>query len=226
MIPLRDSTRASTVPIVAYTLIAACTAIFLYTTGLTDDARAAFYTTYGAVPKVVFSGSWPRAGLGLLTFNFLHGSWLHLLGNMLYLWIFADNVEDAMGHGRFVVFYLLTGALAGAAHMWTQSGSGVPLVGASGAIAGVLGAYLVLYPRASILSLVFLGWFIRLVELPAMLVLTLWFVLQLAQGFVSLATPGVQTVAFWAHVGGFVAGLLLIRLFVARTPSRLPRLLL
>ncbi len=216
MIPLRDSTRSSSVPIVAYVLIAACTAIFLYTQGLTDDARAALYTTYGAIPNVVLRGAWPQAGLGLLTYNFLHGSWFHLLGNMLYLWIFADNVEDAMGHARFVVFYLLTGALAGLVHIGLQPGSGVPLVGASGAIAGVLGAYLLLYPRASILSLVFLGWFVRLVELPAMLVLSLWFLLQLAQGFVSLAAPGVETVAFWAHVGGFVAGLVLVRLFVAR----------
>jgi membrane associated rhomboid family serine protease len=216
VIPLRDSTRSSSVPVVAYTLIAACTAVFLYTQGMSEETRAAFYTIYGAVPRVVLGGPWPRAGLGLLTYNFLHGSWLHLLGNMLYLWIFADNVEDAMGSGRFIVFYLASGALAALVHIWTQTGSDVPLVGASGAIAGVLGAYLLLYPRARILSVVFFGWFIRLMELPAVLVLSLWFLLQVVEGLWSLAAPGVVTVAFWAHVGGFIVGLALVRPFAAR----------
>lgn len=215
MIPLRDSTRSASVPVVAYAIIAACTAVFAYTSGMGEEARAAFYTTYGAIPQAVLGGPWPRAGLGLLTYNFLHGSWPHLLGNMLYLWIFADNVEDAMGHGRFVVFYLASGAIAALVHIWTQTGSDVPLVGASGAIAGVLGAYLLLYPGARILSLVFLGWFIRLVELPAVLVLSLWFLLQVVEGLWSLAAPGVVTVAFWAHVGGFIAGLVLVRPFAA-----------
>jgi membrane associated rhomboid family serine protease len=217
MIPLRDSTRSASIPVVAYAIIAVCTTVFVYTLGLTEDARAAFYTAYGAIPQVVLAGPWPRAAMGLLTYNFLHGSWLHLLGNMLYLWIFADNVEDAMGHGRFIVFYLVSGALAALVHIWTQTGSDVPLVGASGAIAGVLGAYLLLYPGARILSLVFLGWFVRLVELPAVFVLSLWFILQVAEGVLALAAPGVVTVAFWAHVGGFVAGFLLVRPFVARS---------
>ena len=216
MIPLRDSTRSSSVPIVSYTLIAACTAVFLYTQAMSDEARATFYMTYGAIPRVVVGGPWPQAGLGLLTYNFLHGSWLHLLGNMLYLWIFGDNIEDAMGRGRFVVFYLLSGVIAALVHILAQRASEVPLVGASGAIAGVLGAYLVLYPRARVLSLVFLGWFIRVIELPAMLVLSLWFILQVAEGLWSLASPDVLTVAFWAHVGGFIAGAALVRPFVLR----------
>ena len=216
MIPLRDSTRSSSVPIVAYTLIAACTAVFLYAQGMTEETRAAFYAAYGAIPRVVLAGPWPQAGLGLLTYNFLHGSWFHLLGNMLYLWIFGDNIEDAMGRGRFIVFYFLSGALAALVHIVTQTGSDVPLVGASGAIAGVLGAYLLLYPRARILSLVFLGWFVRLMELPAMLVLSLWFLLQVVEGLWSLAQPGVVTVAFWAHVGGFIAGVALVRPFTTR----------
>ncbi len=216
MIPLRDSTRSSSVPIVAYTLIAACTAVFLYTQGMTEETRAVFYATYGAIPRVVLGGPWPRAAVGLLTYNFLHGSWLHLLGNMLYLWIFGDNVEDAMGRGRFIVFYFLSGALAALVHIVTQTGSDVPLVGASGAIAGVLGAYLLLYPGARILSVVFFGWFIRLMELPAVLVLSLWFLLQVVEGLWSLAAPGVVTVAFWAHVGGFIAGVVLVRPFTAR----------
>jgi membrane associated rhomboid family serine protease len=147
---------------------------------------------------------------------FLHGSWMHLGGNMLYLWVFGDNVEDAMGHAGFLVFYLLTGTLAGLAHVVTHAASSTPLVGASGAIAGVLGAYFVLYPRARILSLVFVVFLIRLVELPASLVLLLWFVLQVFQGVAALAAPHVETVAWWAHVGGFVAGAVLVPLFVRR----------
>jgi membrane associated rhomboid family serine protease len=144
---------------------------------------------------------------------FLHGSWMHLGSNMLYLWVFGDNIEDAMGHLPFLVFYLLVGVLAGLAHIVTHGASDVPLVGASGAIAGVLGAYLILYPRARILSVVFIVFLIRLVELPASIVLGLWFVLQVFQGLAALAAPSVATVAWWAHIGGFAAGALLVRLF-------------
>jgi membrane associated rhomboid family serine protease len=152
---------------------------------------------------------------------FLHGSWLHLGGNMLYLWVFGDNIEDAMGHGRFVVFYLLTGVIAAIAHILIQPLSTAPLVGASGAIAGVLGAYLVLYPRARIQSLLILGWFWRVAELPAVLVLSVWFLLELAQATFSLGTPAVASIAFWAHVGGFAAGAILIRVFtVGRSTTR------
>ena len=217
MIPLRDSNRSSTVPIVAYSIIAACVAVFLYTESLgSDEAQMAFYLAYGAIPRLITQGAWPTAFIGLFTSMFLHGSWLHLGGNMLYLWIFADNVEDAMGHGRFVVFYLLTGVIAALTHVLTQPASQVPLVGASGAIAGVLGAYLVLYPRARVLSAVVLGIFVRLVELPAVLVLGMWFLLQLLQGVWVLGASDVATVAFWAHIGGFIAGAVLVRVFARR----------
>jgi membrane associated rhomboid family serine protease len=220
MLPLRDLNPSRSTPVAVYALIATCVAVFLYTVGLESEAaRTAFFLRYGAVPAEVTAG---LAGApGLLTSMFLHGSWMHLGGNMLYLWVFGDNVEDAMGHGRFLVFYLLSGVLAGLTHVATQPTSPVPLVGASGAIAAVLGAYLVLYPRASILSLVVLGVFIRFVELPALLVLSLWFLLQLVQGMAALGAPGVTTVAWWAHIGGFVVGVALVGLFARR--RRTPR---
>ncbi|OFX35041.1 MAG: hypothetical protein A2Z07_11680 [Armatimonadetes bacterium RBG_16_67_12] len=218
MIPLRDSIRSRSTPVVTLALIAACVAAFLYVQGFGSPAElTAFYEAYGAVPRVITTGPWPQAGVGLLTSMFLHGSWAHLGGNMLYLWVFGDNVEDGMGHGRFLLFYLLTGALAVLAHVVTQPASAVPLVGASGAIAGVLGAYVMLHPRSGILSLVLIPpFFVRLVELPAVVVLSLWFVLQLAQGVMVLGTPGVATVAWWAHIGGFAAGALLVGFFAAR----------
>ncbi len=217
MIPLRDSTRSRSSPIIVYLIIAACVAAFLYTEGLgSDRARMVFFAIYGAIPRAITQGPWPAAWLGLLTSMFLHGGWLHLGGNMLYLWVFGDNVEDAMGHGRFVVFYLLTGVVAALVHVATQPASAVPLIGASGAIAGVLGAYLVLYPGARVLSLVVIFIFIRLVELPAVLVLSLWFLLQLYEGIGTLGAAGVATVAFWAHVGGFIAGAAMVPLFARR----------
>ena len=217
MIPLRDSTRSRSSPVVVYLIIAACVAAFFYTQGLgSDDNQMAFSAAYGAIPRAITRGPWPDAWVGLVTSMFLHGSWLHLGGNMLYLWIFGDNVEDAMGHGRFVVFYLLTGVVAALVHVATQPASTIPLIGASGAIAGVLGAYLVLYPRARVLTLVFFIWFFRLAELPAVLVLSLWFLLQLYQGVAALGASGVATVAFWAHVGGFIAGAVLVPFFARR----------
>jgi rhomboid family protein len=216
MIPLRDSTPSLTPPVVVYAIIAACVAVFVYTIGLGSESRIeAFYASFGAVPRAVTTAA-PGAYWGLLTSMFLHGGWLHLGGNMLFLWVFGDNVEDSMGHIRFIVFYLLTGLIATLSHIFTQPASDVPLVGASGAIAGVLGGYLILHPRARILSLVFLGYFIRVVELPAILVLGVWFVIQVVQGVGALAGPDVASVAFWAHVGGFVAGMVLIRLFARR----------
>ena len=155
--------------------------------------------------------------LTLFTSMFMHGGWLHLIGNMWYLWIFGDNVEDAMGKFRFIVFYLLAGVLSGLAQVVISPHSTIPALGASGAIAGVLGAYLILYPRASVLTIVPLGWYIQTVRLPALLVLGLWFVIQLFYGLASLPGAG-QTggVAFFAHIGGFVTGLVLVKLFQKR----------
>jgi membrane associated rhomboid family serine protease len=145
---------------------------------------------------------------------FLHGGWMHLIGNMLYLWIFGNNVEDAMGHVRFVIFYLLCGVAAVFAQALPDATSTIPMIGASGAISGVLGAYLLLYPRAHVLVAIPLGFYMRTMYLPAMVVLGFWFVLQLINS--ALADPGQGGVAFGAHIGGFVAGMVLLPLFKHR----------
>ena len=146
---------------------------------------------------------------------FLHGSWMHLIGNMWFLWIFGNNIEDSMGHLRFLVFYLLTGVLASAAHILSDPTSAIPTVGASGAISGILGAYFLLYPKAKVRTLVFLVIILKVIKLPAFVFLGLWFAMQLLSSLQPQAEGG-GGVAFWAHIGGFVAGLLLIKLFENR----------
>jgi membrane associated rhomboid family serine protease len=216
VIPLRDSVPARRPPWVMLAVLVACVLVFLYEASLPERELVELFQTFGVVPARLVGPDPPY--YTLVTSAFLHGGWLHLGGNMLYLWIFGNNVEDAMGHLGFLVFYLLCGAAAALAQVALQPTSTVPMVGASGAIAGVLGAYLVLYPRARILALVPMGFFTQLAEVPAVLFLPLWFLLQLLYGIASL---GVQTqvgggVAFWAHVGGFVAGVLLVRVFARR----------
>ena len=152
----------------------------------------------------------------LLTSMFLHGGWMHLGGNMLYLWIFGDNVEDRMGHVGFLIFYVISGIAAVMTHILLDPNSSVPLVGASGAIAGVLGAYLVLFPRARILSLIPFGFFSRFVHVPAIYFLPIWFVLQLISGLGSMVAGQAEGIAWWAHVGGFVAGMVLAFVFARR----------
>lgn len=148
----------------------------------------------------------------VLTHMFLHGSWMHLLGNMWFLWLFGNNVEDSMGHLRFLAFYLMCGLTAAAAQILTNPSSPIPMVGASGAISGVMGAYLVLYPRVRVYTLVPLGFFITSMALPAWVMLGYWFLIQFVSGLVDVGGEG-GGVAFWAHVGGFVAGLVLVKLF-------------
>ena len=152
----------------------------------------------------------------VLTSMFMHGGWFHVLGNMWFLWVFGNNIEDSMGHGRFVVFYLVCGAAAAAAQALADSHSVVPMVGASGAISGVLGGYLLLYPRVRVHTLITLGFFITTVALPAYVMLGYWFLLQLLMGTVGALSRAQGGVAFWAHVGGFVAGLALIKAFASR----------
>jgi membrane associated rhomboid family serine protease len=144
---------------------------------------------------------------------FLHGGWLHLIGNMWFLWIFGNNVEDSMGHIRFLLFYLICGAVAALAHVLSAPGSGIPTVGASGAISGVMGAYLLLYPRVRIYTLFIIIFFIRVIPVPAFVILLYWFAIQVLSGMSSMAGAGV---AFWAHIGGFVAGVVLVKLFENR----------
>lgn len=182
-----------------------------------------FIYHYGVVPADVVS--WPQSGapltaiaLPFFTSMFLHAGWLHLIGNMLYLWIFGDNIEDRLGHFTFLIFYLLCGLGAGVVHTLLNYQTVVPSIGASGAIAGVLGAYLVSYPHARVLTLVPIFVFVQFIEIPAVIVLGFWFVMQFFYGAASLATATSSSggVAWWAHVGGFVIGMLLVGLFPRR----------
>ncbi len=220
MFPLSDDNPREIVPVVTWGIIAACVVVFLWQLSLGQAGTVAAYA-YGMIParlaglrtlppEIVTVPAW----LTVFTSLFMHGGWLHLGGNMLYLWIFGDNVEDSMGHGRFAVFYLLCGAAAASTQALADPASTIPLIGASGAIAGVLGAYILLHPRATVRTLVFLIIFVTIVRIPAIILLGLWFLLQFAN---AAATPVDQPgVAFWAHVGGFIAGMVLIPLFKKR----------
>lgn len=175
-----------------------------------------FLYDFGVVPLELTQQFSVYEVLTLFTSIFLHGGFMHILGNMLYLWIFGNNVEDVMGRWQFVLFYLFCGVLAGLAQVLAGPGVEIPSIGASGAIAGVLGAYVILYPRARVATLVFLGFFARVVYLPALLVLVFWFLLQLLNGVLAVATFQSSGVAWFAHIGGFVAGLALVWLFAPR----------
>lgn len=223
MIPLRDDNPTRIQPIVTIGLIAACVLVFFYQLALGPRMGQLFVYQFGAIPAVIFGrDSLPPEvvavppTLSLITSMFLHGGFMHLIGNMLYLWIFGDNIEDAMGRGRFVVFYIACGLIAALSHAFTDTGSVVPMIGASGAISGVLGAYLLLYPRAQVLVLIPLGFFSQLIYVPAALILGLWFLMQLISGSASIGQGG-GSVAWFAHVGGFLAGISLIGLFKRRS---------
>ena len=222
MIPLRDDNPTSRTPILTMSLIVLNTLIFLYQVSLGPRAGQLLVYQFGAIPSVVFGSSSlpPNIAvippvLSLFTSMFLHGGWLHLIGNMWFLWIFGDNVEEAMGRMRFLIFYLLSGLVAALSHALFSTGSDMPMIGASGAISGVLGAYLLLYPRARVLVLIPLLWFFwRLFYIPAMFVLGFWFLLQLFNGGIEGSSAG--GVAWGAHVGGFIAGMLLVGVFKKR----------
>jgi len=219
MIPLRDRNPSGTFPVVTMAIILANTVVFLYEVQL-GPAIGAFLKHYALIPAMV-TGSVRYNQVGLadtiapfFTSMFLHGGWLHLIMNMWFLWIFGDNIEDTLGAGRYLVFYVLCGLAAALTHIAVQPQSPVPVLGASGAIAGVLGAYAVMFPRARVLTLVPIFFFIRIMELPALLILGYWFVLQIVSGSLEAVTATQGGTAIWAHVGGFLAGMALI--FVMR----------
>ncbi len=221
MIPLRDDNPSSSRPVINYLLILSCVLIFIHMLSLGTLARIERFTfSYGAIPAQLtgHAGNTGPAYATVVTSMFLHGGWVHLLGNMLYLWIFGDNVEDLMGHGGYLIFYLLVGIIATVSHVFVNPDSTAPLIGASGAIAGVLGAYLVLFPRARILSLVPLGIFFWTVKVPALFFLPLWFVMQFLTGLASIGHE--VPVAWVAHIGGFIAGLILVFVFARRPRYR------
>jgi membrane associated rhomboid family serine protease len=204
MFPLKDTQPSYTRPVVTIGLIVVNLLVFLFEASMSPYTREQFIQLYGLVPDQFRVSA-------VFTSMFLHGGWLHVLGNMWFLWIFGDNVEDLLGHTKFLLFYLLCGTAAALGQVLAGPYSTVPMVGASGAIAGVMGAYLIKFPRARILTLIFVLFFITTIEVPAPLMLLLWFVMQLFSGLGSI-THGLSQggVAFFAHVGGFVTGIVLI----------------
>ena len=220
LIPLRDTIRARRFPVVTVSIIALNILIFVFQATLPPPMLQQFVTAFGIVPALQLQ-LFRQAPFGLETWMpmftamFLHGGWFHVLGNMLYLWVFGDNVEDALGRVRFLLFYLAAGLAGGLAHIASAPQSIIPTIGASGAVAGVLGAYFVTYPHARVLALVPLLFVFAFMELPAVLFLFLWIALQLFNGIAGILGAA-NLVAWWAHVGGFTAGMLLIKLLGGR----------
>jgi membrane associated rhomboid family serine protease len=216
LIPIKDENPTQRIPYVTVTLMALNVLVFVYQLILPAEGEFILLHQYGLVPAwltglsdVQLPGDWLPRVTTLISYAFVHGGFMHLAGNMLYLWIFGNNIEDVLGPVRFLAFYLLGGVLAALAQVATGPGSTLPMVGASGAIACVLGAYLVLFPRANVVVLIWFFFFVRLIRVPAILMLGLWFLIQV----LGAGGPGV---AWMAHIGGFVAGLLLIRFFLPR----------
>jgi membrane associated rhomboid family serine protease len=236
MIPLKDDVVRRSMPLVTWLLISLNVAVYVYQLslgiGIETGARAAgeaLVSEFGATPCRLTGacdrGDFPSPYVTIFTSMFLHGSPLHVGGNMLYLWIFGDNVEDTLGHGRFLLFYLFAGAAAAVAQTVTSPASTIPMIGASGAVSGVLGAYLLLFPYATILTLVIFGFFARTVHIPAVIVLGFWIVLQLINGWITVSASAMGRgetggVAWFAHIGGFLAGMVLLLLLRPRTRRR------
>ena len=238
MFPYKDDNPTELTPIVTVGIVAANVLVWLFVQGMgAAEPLVRSVCDLGLVPGELLRTAKPGSGVELapglfclvdvqprystlLTSMFMHGGWLHLIGNMVFLWVFGNNIEDVMGHGRFIVFYLVCGVAAAAAQMLVGPNSIVPMVGASGAISGVLGAYLLLYPRVRVHTLLFLGFYVTTVALPAYVMLGYWALLQLLGGLVSLSGVERGGVAFFAHIGGFVAGLVLIRFFASEDALR------
>ncbi len=214
MFPIKDENPTKRFPVVTVFLIFLNIIIFFYQSALGPRGQLEFIYTWGAIPHYIES----PLQLTILTSMFLHGGLFHVGTNMLYLWIFGNNVEDFMGRGRFILFYLLCGYLAAYAHIYRYPESETPIVGASGAISGIMGAYILLYPRARVLCLVFLGFFFTFIKVPAFAVLGLWIIIQVING--SMALGRETGVAWFAHIGGFLTGLLIIALFTRRRYRR------
>ena len=229
MIPIRDRNPSGTFPYVTIGIIIINVLIFLYELSL-GSGLGEFIMKFGVVPlKVSYYSQVPdltfiNTFFPFISSMFLHGGFIHLIGNMWFLWIFGDNIEDKLGHFKFIAFYFLCGIIASSVHVFFNSQSNVPCVGASGAIAGVLGAYMVTFPRARVVTIVPLFVFIQVMELPAIVVLGFWFVIQFFNGAASItASASGAGVAWWAHIGGFAAGVIIlyiIRIFSVRKPGR------
>jgi membrane associated rhomboid family serine protease len=215
MFPLYDTLRSRRFPIVNWMLIILNGILFYYELKLGKAGLNHFVSTWGLIPLQLISNP-AVAWITIFTSMFLHGGWLHILSNMWILAIFGDNIEDRMGGGRYLIFYLLSGTVAALLQTTIFSASDMPMIGASGAIAGVLGAFLILYPRARIVSLVPILFIFTLIEIPAVVFLGFWFVSQLFSGWLALQGADINGVAWWAHIGGFIFGMLAVSLFVRR----------
>jgi len=229
VIPLRDNNPRTTTPYVTWGLIGLNTLVFLNEVLMGAYGMRTFVVHFGLLPArisdLLYQGApiwYPGVYVPFLTSMFLHGGWWHLGGNMLYLYVFGDNVEDVLGHVRFLLFYLVCGVGASLAHFLVYPSSMVPVVGASGAIAGVLGAYILIFPRARVLTLVPIFFFLQFLELPAQLLLGIWFLMQFFNGFLSLGPVGMAGggVAWWAHIGGFLLGIGLAAVLPKRRRQR------
>ena len=226
MIPISDRNPTRGIPIVNLLLIAANVIVFLYELTLRSRVLDRFIFTWGVVPSN-FLAAWSNPAQAplsvwatLITSQFLHAGWAHILGNMIFLWVFGDNVEDILGSFTYLIFYLVCGVIAGIVQVLVIGPSDVPSIGASGAIAGVLGAYLLLYPLTKVTILLPIFFFFWTIDLPALLVIGWWFVQQLFYGLGALSTAAASGIAFWAHIGGFVAGMALILPYLRRARPR------
>lgn len=220
MIPLRDSARSRTFPVVNLTIIILNLVIYFKEVTVEPYRLNQIFYTYGLIPADVLNTIFTGAPLtpvliNFITATFIHGGWVHVIGNMLFLWVFGDNVEDRLGHFKYLLFYLLAGIAGGVVHVITNPASTIPVVGASGAVAGVLGAYIIAFPRSRILALVPIIIIFTLMEIPAVIFIALWFFIQLFNGVASLGGAA-NPVAWWAHVGGFLMGMLLIKMMAPR----------
>ena len=219
MIPIRDEIRTHRPPIMTYLLIAVNVVVFILQ-WLTGPNQEAVIFEYALIPANLTTSVNLQNIADIFSSMFMHAGFLHLAGNMLYLWIFGDNVEDAMGSIKYLIFYLVGGVIAALTHTFLYPDSQIPTVGASGAIAAVLASYLILYPQSRVLTFIPLGFFMQLRLVPASIVLIVWFILQLFNGVLTLSGPELSGTAFWAHIGGFLAGLLITTLFFSRVKRK------
>ncbi len=213
MIPVKDTIPSSTFPFINYFLITLNCTVFFYEVNLDQEQVFRLIHTWGVIPSTFLSLD--GNPLTLATSMFLHGGWLHFIGNMLYLYIFGDNVENRLGHSRYLLFYMCCGFLASICQIFSEPSSNIPMIGASGAIAGVMGAYFVLFPHSRIVTVIFIIFIIKIVEVPAFFFLAFWFMLQFLSGAVTVSAEG-GGVAWWAHIGGFMGGILLLLLLKNR----------
>jgi len=216
VIPFKDENPTERFPVITIILIVINCLIYLYETNLGYRINEFFYR-YGAIPSELFQF---KAPLKIISSMFIHGGFFHLAGNMLYLWIFGNNIEDKLGHIRYLVFYLTSGIVAAYGHALSAPESNIPMVGASGAISAILGAYMLLYPKARVHTLIFLGFFIQIIKIPAAIIIGLWIILQLTNALLMKAAGGGQSIAWFAHIGGFLFGLLSIKIWLPTSRRR------